>query len=266
MTSRQRILTAIGCERPDRVPVSPFGLGHLDPKGEMAKELVKKTDPFISAGIGGNSFMGKLMRTSQYTEGNDTITVIHTPKGDLLRRYRRTSLAATTVEFPCKGAEDVEKYLSILFEPSEPNVDDFLARKAEIGEEGLVLTGIGDAVCLPATILSPEDFCLLWADEPKLMLRMVELAAERVNAFVEKASKKGVDAYRIIGGEYATEQLGPGGFSALCKPFDADMVSIIHKYGGLAYYHVTKEEEMKLFYSLRLPNESRRGICIKSQF
>jgi uroporphyrinogen-III decarboxylase len=69
------------------------------------------------------------------------------------------------------------------------------------------------------------------------MLRMVELAAERVNVFVEKASCKGIDAYRIIGGEYATEQLGPSGFSALCKPFDSDMVSIIHKYSGVAYYH-----------------------------
>ena len=237
MTSRERILTAIRCDKPDRVPVSPFGLGRLDPRGPVATELIAKTDPFLSAGVGGNLFMGRLFRTESRQEGNDTLTTIHTPKGALTQRYRRTTITGYTVEFPCKNADDVEKYLSIPFEPSDPNVDTFLAYRAEIGEAGLVLAGMGDAICLPATILSPEDMCLLWLDAPDLMLRTVELAAERVNDFVDKACRKGVDAYRIIGGEYATEQLGPSGFDALVKPYDTDLVRTIHKYGGIAYYH-----------------------------
>ena len=63
MTSRKRILTAIGGEKPDRVPVSPFGLGHLNTNGAAAAELITKTDPFISAGISGNSFMGELFQS-----------------------------------------------------------------------------------------------------------------------------------------------------------------------------------------------------------
>jgi uroporphyrinogen-III decarboxylase len=212
-------------------------LGRLDPNGEVAAELIAKTDPFISVGVGGNPFMGELFRAESRQEGNDIITSITTPAGPLTQRYRRTPITGYTVEFPCKNADDVEKYLSIPFRPAEPNVDAFLARRAEIGEEGLVLAGIGDAICLPATILSPENMCLLWMDAPDLMQRLVELAAERVNAFVEKASAKGVDAYRIIGGEYATEQLGPKGFDALVKPYDAELVRVIHKYGGVAYYH-----------------------------
>ncbi|MFQ6079889.1 MAG: uroporphyrinogen decarboxylase family protein, partial [Thermodesulfobacteriota bacterium] len=237
MTSRQRILTAIRLDRPDRVPVSPFGLGRLDPKGKPAKELIAKTDPFISLGLGGNPFMGDLMETVKVENGNDTVTTVITPKGKLVSRYRRTPVTGYTVEFPCKTAEDVEKYLSIPYKPSEPDVEEFLARKKEIGEEGLVLAGIGDAICLPATILSPQDMCLLWADEPDLMIYMVKLAAERLNDFVEKACRKGVDAFRIVGGEYATEQLGPKGFAALVKPFDTELVSIMHKYGAIAYYH-----------------------------
>ncbi len=237
MTSRERILTAIRCEKPDRVPVSPFGLGKFGPNGSAAAELISKTDPFITTGIGGNAFMGERFQTESRQEGNDTITTIITPKGNLTQRYRRTDITGCTVEFPCKNADDVEKYLSIPFRPADPNVDSFLARCAEIGEEGLVLAGIGDAICLPATILSPEDMCLLWLDAPALMRQMIEFAAERVNAFVEKTCQKGVDAYRIIGGEYATEQLGPKGFDALVKPYDTEMVRIIHKYGGIAYYH-----------------------------
>jgi len=237
MTSRERILAAIHLERPDRVPVSPFGLGRLNANGDVAKELIEKTDPFITAGIGGGYLMGTQVKSTSEQEGNDTVTTIITPKGNLTRRFRRTSTAGYTVEFPCKNAEDVEKYLSIPYSAPEVSVDGFFARKEQIGEEGLVLAGISDAICLPATILSPEDMCLLWMDAPDLMVKMVEMAAERANIFVEKACKKGVDGFRIIGGEYASEQLGPKGFEALVTPYDTDMVRIMHKYGAIAYYH-----------------------------
>lgn len=237
MTSRERLLCAIAHERPDRVPVGPFGLGRLDPNGTVAAELIAKTDPFIEAGIGGNPLMGDMIKSESVTEGSDTITTIFTPKGNLTQRYRRTDITGYTVEFPCKNAEDVEKYMSIPYKPSEPNPEWFLARKKEIEEEGLVLAGIPDAICLPAGILSPMDMCLLWADELDLMIQMVKTASERLNEFIEKACKAGVDAYRVVGGEYATEQLGPEGFEALVMPFDTELSRIIHKYNGIVYYH-----------------------------
>ena len=52
MTSRQRILAAMRHEKVDRVPVSPFGFGHLDPEGEMVAELLEKTDPFVQRSSG----------------------------------------------------------------------------------------------------------------------------------------------------------------------------------------------------------------------
>ncbi len=237
MTSRERLLCAIAHERPDRVPVGPFGLGHLDHNGKAAAELIAKTDPFIQAGVGGNALMGQLVKTERVQEGNDTVITIFTPKGNLTQRHRRTDITGYTVEFPCKNAEDVEKYMSIPYKPSEPNAEPFLARRDEIGEEGLVMVGIPDAICLPATILSPADMCLLWADEPDLMVRVAQTVSERINEFVEKACKAGVDAYRVIGGEYATEQLGPKGFDALVKPYDTKLHRIIHRYGGIVYYH-----------------------------
>ncbi|MBD3184318.1 hypothetical protein GF312_18690 [Candidatus Poribacteria bacterium] len=237
MTSRERLLCAIAHETPDRVPVGPFGLGHLGYNSEMATELIQKTDPFISGGVGGNALMGDLVKTERVQEGNDTVITIFTPKGNLTQRHRRTDITGYTVEFPCKNAEDVEKYMSIPYKPSKPNVEHFINRKDEIGEEGLVLAGIPDAICLPATIMSPMDMCLLWADEPDLMTEVVETVSERILEFVEKACKAGVDGFRVIGGEYASEQLGPRGFKALVKPYDTELSRLIHKYGGVVYYH-----------------------------
>ena len=187
MTSRERLLCAMANERPDRVPVGPFGMGRVS--AEMAAELIAKTDPFISTGLGGNAFMGQLVKTERVQEGNDTVTTIFTPKGNLTQRYRRTDITGYTVEFPCKNAEDVEKYMSIPYKPSEPNVESFLAKRDEIGQDALVMGGLGDAICLPATIMSPMDMCLFWADEPDLMIQMVQTVSDRLLEFVEKACK-----------------------------------------------------------------------------
>jgi len=83
MTSRERLLCAIAHEKPDRVPVGPFGLGHLNSNSDIAKELIAKTDPFIGGGVGGNALMGELIKTERKQEGNETVTTIFTPKGSL---------------------------------------------------------------------------------------------------------------------------------------------------------------------------------------
>jgi len=237
MTSRDRIITAIHCGKADRVPVSPFGLGKLDRESDIARELIARTDPFIPVGIGAGIFEGALVTREVYREQGDTVTVIHTPKGPLTQRFRRTAITGYNVEFFCKNSEDIEKYLSIPYEPVKPNLGNFFRVVDDTGDAGLVLADVPNAICLPATILSPADFCLLWADDPKLMQHIVEIAAERLNAFIEAACEQGVDAFRIIGGEYATTQLGPEGFHQLVVPYDTGLVEIMHRYGAVAYYH-----------------------------
>ena len=236
MTSRQRLLAAAHRDRVDRVPVSPFGLGRLPKDGPVAKELIEKTDPFLTVGIG-SPLLGKAVQAEAATEGSTTTTVYHTPKGDLVHKRRRTEITSATVEFQLKTADDIEKLLSIPFEPADPNPTPFLELKESLGDEGLALAGISTAVCLPATWFSPEDFCLLWADAPDAMKHLVDVAASRVNDFVGKACQMGVTEYRLVGGEYVTTQLGPSAVPSLLKEPDTELVDIIHRHGGIAYYH-----------------------------
>lgn len=238
MTSRERILTAIRHETPDRVPVSPFGLGRLAYDSEAARRLIALTDPFIETAIGGGDpILGTAVCTTTEQQGDTTAVTYHTPAGDLTMRRRRTSVTAATVEFPLKTAEDIEKILSIPYEAPEPDVGLFLQRRAEIGEEGMVLAGIVDAICFPATFFSPEDFCLVWADAPDALEHMVAVAAQRLNRWVEKASAAGVDGWRIVGGEYASVQLGPQAFRRLVVKYDRKLVDIMRHYGAISYFH-----------------------------
>ena len=237
MTSRKRILEAIRHGTPDRIPVSPFGLGALDPDGAMARELIEKTDPFISVGVGGNPFTGSAAVPRVIQEGDTRISTYDTPKGELVTRFRRTDVTGATVEYAIKSPEDVEKFLSMPFEPANVDLTGYKEWSDRVGEEAFVLADLPDAICLPATWLSPQDFCTWWADYPDLMRKLTSIAASRLNEFVHRLCREGVGAFRIIGGEYASVQLGPSGFDALVTPFDTELVNIIHSYGGIAYYH-----------------------------
>ncbi len=237
MTSRQRMLAAIRHEKVDRVPVAPFGLGRLDPAGDVAAELIEKTDPFIMASAGGNAQMGSDPDITVTTEGPDTITLYHTPKGDLRQVFHRTDITGYTTQFPCRSAADVEAFLAMPWSPAKVDATPFLERKAEIGEDGLVLTGILDGICLPMALMSPEDACLLWAEAPNFMRDFVAEGARRTEDYVRRTNAAGVDGYRIIGGEYASEMLGPRGFDALVSPFDKPLVDLIHEAGAISHYH-----------------------------
>jgi hypothetical protein len=224
-------------ERPDRVPVTPFGLGRLDPDGAVARELIQKTDPILTVGAGSDVFLGAGVETVSRVDGDISTTIIRTPKGDLTRQVRRTTVTSATVKFPLEGLDDVDKFLSIPYVPPAVAPAPFHALKARAGEEALVMVGIGDAICLPASWFSPEGFCLAWADAPDLVEQLTAVAADRINARVDALCRAGVDAFRIVGGEYASVQLGPRGFDELVMPFDRELVALMHRYGAIAYYH-----------------------------
>lgn len=237
MTSRERLLAAMRFEKADRVPVAPFGLGTLAPDSAMAAELIEKTDPLIYCGVPGNVMYGAGCRFDERTDGNVTTTIIKTPLGDLTQRTQYTPITSARVEFALKTPEDAEKFFSIEYIAPEADASGFHQRKAEIGEQGMVLVSYVDAVVAPADLLSPEDFCLWWADYPDLMLKLTSLFASRVNDWTDRLCKAGVDAFRIVGGEYASVQLGPKGFDALVLEQDKELVDIMHRHGAIAYYH-----------------------------
>ncbi|MBC7327112.1 hypothetical protein H5T87_03230 [bacterium] len=235
MTSRERILRAIRKEKVDRIPVSPWGLGRLDPNSEIAQELIKKTDIFVEAFSGVDPFWGEYIRGVE--DLGDGRYRLSTPAGEFSWRIARTEITQAMVEFPFKMPEDAERFLSLPYEKPSPSARHFYELREWLGEEGLVLVGIPNGVCLPASFFSPEDFCLNWAVNPQLIIKLTEVGTERAIAMVEELCREGVDAFRIIGGEYVTQQLGPKGVDALLKPFDIPLIETIHRYGAIAYYH-----------------------------
>ncbi|MDD2707442.1 MAG: uroporphyrinogen decarboxylase family protein [Verrucomicrobiae bacterium] len=249
MTSRQRLIIASKHEMPDRVPVAPFSLGQLGtelpyrkgafPKNPLAKELIEKTDILIP--VHGVRFEHEILagkaEVEQKTDGDVTTFRMSTPQGDLVWKKQKTVETSVMIEFPFKTPEDFERFCSIPYELPQIHLEDYQYWRETLGEEGLVLMQVGDALCFPAGWFAPEVFCMLCADRPQLIGRMVEMAAERVNHYAEALCKGGVDFFQVIGGEYATVQLGPRGFEKWVKPFDKTLIGKIHAHGARVFYH-----------------------------
>ncbi|MCE5197968.1 MAG: uroporphyrinogen decarboxylase family protein [Armatimonadota bacterium] len=237
MNSYQRIIETVKHGKPDRIPVSPFTLGALDPDGPMAQELIRETDPFIDVYGGGNPFVGSAAVCKATQEGDTTTHTYVTPKGELTARWRRTPQTTGAIEYGIKTPDDAERFLSMPYSPANVDISLYTKWRERLCGEGMVLVGVPDAICLPAEWLSPEDFCLWTLDYPDLVLELTRVGSNRTKQYVEDLCRAGVNAFRIIGGEYAVTQLGPSGFDKLVSPFDVELIDIIHSYGAIAYYH-----------------------------
>ncbi|MGC9320458.1 MAG: uroporphyrinogen decarboxylase family protein [Armatimonadota bacterium] len=238
MTSRERILCAIELGTPDRVPVTPWGLGRVPEDSELGQRLIRETDPFIGARVeGGDWFLGTAASTRTEQRGDLTYSVLETPHGDLYARSQRTEVTSARVEFYCKGADDVLKLLSIPYEPPKVDAAAFHERRDQIGDEGMVGVGMSNPGGIPPVYLSPRDYSLLWIENRDVFMELVRVAAQRCYHWVEECCRQGVDCFRIIGGEYASTQLGPEGFRETMLQFDRPLVEIMHEHEAIAHYH-----------------------------
>ena len=237
MTSRERLLCAFELGTPDRVPVAPFGFGRVDPDSEVGLQLVRETD-FIQSLGGPGGFLGTAVKSRTETDGDRTTHIIETPEGELRSVTQRTAITSAQVEFPCKTADDIEKLLSIPYEPpSEIDVTAFNNWKDRMGDDGIVIFGFADAICAPAAYFSPLDFCMLWADAPDAFMHLINVVNERLCEQAEQCCRAGVDGFRLLGGEYASTQLGPDAYLDTVTQPDARVCEIMHSHGAIVYYH-----------------------------
>lgn len=237
MTSRQRMLAALRHERPDRVPVAPWGLGRIPWDSALGRELVARTDPWLETGLGGDPCLGAGAHIETGSDGPRTWRVIHTPRGDLHSATTTTAQTTATTEYACKKVEDIEALLAIPYVTSPLDIARVRAFEARVGEDGLAALGVGDGLCFPNDYLGTEFCSLLWASEPAIIRNMVTTVAQRIYDYIERACQAGVRVFRIVGGEYATQLMGQRAWDELVVPFDKPLVDLIHRYGGIAHYH-----------------------------
>ena len=263
-TSRRRLLTALAGGTPDRVPINTYelaGRNSLDWYNQQPS--YRGLMDYIRAHTDCMTNWNPRPATDRYTceerflcsdypveieastetagQFERTTRICHTPKGDLRSVTQTAADVHTTwqVEHWCKSIADVDKALSVPYEPARYDASDLPRVRAELGEEGLVMASVGDPAYLAADLMSFQDY-LMWAfEETDHFARTVTIIAERVMENLRRQLDCCVlDLYRIVGPEYFTPPyLPPAMFRRFIVPHVTEMTRLIHARGGKVRLH-----------------------------
>jgi len=161
-TSRRRLLAALSCGVPDRVPVNTYEMAGRDSRdwynnqpsyARLMEYIRTRTDcitnwnpqPPNDRYIGTDGFIGSSYPvpigtdTDQAGDFIRTTSVLHTPAGNLRQVTKKDPSVNTTwvAEHYCKTTADVDRALSVPYEPALYDASDYPRVLAELGDHGL---------------------------------------------------------------------------------------------------------------------------------
>jgi len=263
-TSRRRLLAALSCGVPDRVPINTYEMAGRDSRdwynnqpsfARLMDYIRTHTDcitnwnpqPANDRYIGADGFLGSGypvetdVREESMGQFLRTTTVIHTPQGELACVTQKDPSVNTTwvAEHYCKTIHDVDRALSVPYEPARYDASDYPRVQAELGEQGIVMASLADPAYLAADLMSFESYLLWVFEETSHYARTVEIVAERVMENLRRQLRCcTVDVYRICGPEYMTPPYCPPAmFQRFMVPHLKTMTDTIHKAGAKVRIH-----------------------------
>lgn len=260
-SSRERILSAVRLQLPDRVPVCPRGVQPLarvygDGGGwPRWQDMIRASedigfDCVINWGPA-DKYQADVKTTEAFVENEDGSavreTVYETPKGALLRKSLKTegmvagvgpsSLSSAMVDGGMVQDEKDLEALESLFAPVEmADVEPFRTREQEMGDHGIVQAEIINPVNMAVRDIGVENLMLLYKDNPEF--------AKRILAVYQKVALRQTEVFLDAGaqviysdGVWCTADLwSPGHMDDLIAPLIKEQTSLIHDSG--AYFHL----------------------------
>jgi hypothetical protein len=244
VNSRDRILAATSLEELDRVPCSPHvSAGTVqNMPGSDWQALLQFTDVTMSVGaLGDLQIFGgqQLIDASKVTREADGFAhEVETPRGVLRSRQVVTPDTTWTAEYFGKTRADIDKVLSISYEPPQFDISDYLRWTEVVGDEGLVSVGMCSAFRFCLGFFGPQTLYLAMGDAADLIEHLVATMNERLEVYITECCEGGVRSFWMGGSEHC----GPGVvnprlFSRMVTPYDKRIVEIIHEADGVVNYH-----------------------------
>ncbi|HIE53013.1 MAG TPA: hypothetical protein EYP85_14780 [Armatimonadetes bacterium] len=256
MTSRQRLLTAMQRQQPDRVPIHLRGVQVWSEKWLQSKdesfapliEAVREVGDWVATwSPGGGPFLTVLEEgqvETQVTDANDWTlhqTTVPTPRGPLtcIRQVSKGDYPSLTKKFWVETAEDYERFLSLPYLPPQPEVGSFFALEREMGERALVMASFLNPIGYVHALLGSELLALWSIAERSRVQHLIALFAERVYNLVEYLLDRGVrGVYGTLGQEYAGPPLlSPRDFHEFVTKPEQPITQLLHDHGCLLHVH-----------------------------
>ncbi|MBE6872281.1 MAG: hypothetical protein E7491_10120 [Ruminococcaceae bacterium] len=215
----------------------------------VSKLAAETTDIFESVGLPFNIHAGQNIDKYEErytTETNDPDwynehTVFHTPKGDLhmINRASKKGEPGYIMEHMVKEPEDIDKLLSMDYEPYQLDrkvYDDAVSR---IGERGVAMVGLEHAGYAVQTLMGSETLSLFSVDERDKLDELVKVYADRVLAHTKAVIDTGIRGiFSWVGPElYLPPLMSPRDFQQYVHDMDKPICDLIHNAGGHVWVH-----------------------------
>jgi len=253
MTSRERLLAVFRREQPDRVPVSTYEMVGYDleswynrqPSYASLMDVIRERTDCLYMCCPKWRDLGRESITEEHArrDGNRThrTVTLHTPKGDLTGRFMQEDDLYTvwTTEHFVKDLDNLEKWLSIPYEPTPVDVAHILAEGDRLGDRGVMLVDVADPICVMAELFEFGEFLVQAMTSPEAILRAMDVLIERQLASLKEALDGGAGpAWRLVGPEYGSAPYMPASmFERFVADYDRRLIELIHSYGGYVRLH-----------------------------
>lgn len=258
LTSRERLQRIFRREPVDRVPIYlyefhgfydnwirdyPGYVEILDYAADKCDDLHTWNPPTPQNVLFGGELDEDAVTKEHWEEDGSkfTRTNIKTPTGPLSMLHREDPGIHTAwqIEHLCKNVEDARNVLSLPFVPYKGSVESFAEMDAELGDRGLPMGDMADALAHTVDLFGFATFLMIYVDQPTIIFRLLDFFQERILARLEYQLAGGaVSLYRIVGAEYAgVPYMSPDDFKKVVTSYDREMVNLLHRYGGQARIH-----------------------------
>jgi hypothetical protein len=246
MTTEERVLTALRREQPDRVPVflylDPF-IQYWATEDPSYAEVMTCAKEYLDVIFEWAPDMGFFLsggidwRTEQT---DDRLTYrVQTPKGELTSvLQRKWNGGWGETKFWLETPQDVERILSIPYQPLQPKVDAFLETRQRRKGQAIAQCTLPDPVGMVG-LIKPEELAVWTLTERALLKEYVEVAFVRMRDLVASLLENDVGPlFYFNGPEFAIPPLmSPADFEEFVVAYDKPLVDMIHAAGKFVIIH-----------------------------
>ncbi len=256
LTSHERIMRIFQNREIDRPAFKLWGAGLntnmlLHPAYRSVTELAAETtDIFGGVGFAFDIYAGKnidryveryIMDTDQ-PDWKHKHTLFHTPKGDLhmVERISTKGDPRFIIEHMVKEPEDIDKLLSMEYEPYQFNRSGYDNAATYIGDRGVVMIGLAHAAYAVQTLLGSERLAYFSIDERESLHHLIKTYADRLLAHTNAILDLGIDEpiFSWVGPElYLPPLMGIDDFEEFIHDMDKPIGDAIHNAGGHVWVH-----------------------------
>jgi len=249
MTSHERLMAAYRNEVPDRVPVRVWAVDDLTqpmhPSYAKVIDVARETTDLVGGwGLPGGPSPIETTREERESkiEGYfESVTTTHTPAGPVTRidAFNREGKPGYCMKHQIDSVEDARRVMSIPFVPPTGDVSGFAERVAQMGDRGVVMSGVSHPMYAVQNQLGPETYAFWSIEERDLLHEMTQMYLEQTMVTLRYMLERGVGPlFAYVGPEVCIPpSQSVKDFEELTVAYDRQWTDLIHEHGGIVWCH-----------------------------